>query len=294
MKRKIDLVKAMRTFVVVAETLSFSEAARRLNIVVSAVSRQVSDLEKHFDCVLLYRTTRAMSLSPEGHFYLDKFYPVLEQLDALEASVEQRHQDISGRLRITAPYHIDKLGVQKKIAQFLVQHPKVQLYWISINHYVNLVEEGFDLAFRVGELADSHFIAKKYGEVQVVFIASPDYLTQNGVPTHPKQLVDHRSLVDSSVRQPGRFRYYESGSVRQVNIDAAYEANEISLLVEFAVQGLGIAQLPLFLVQNEIENGQLVTLLDDFSLPSLDISLVYPASKLNNPTLRAFIEHLVG
>lgn len=294
MKRNIDLIKAMRTYLVVVETMSFSEASRRLNLVVSAVSRQVSDLEKHFECILLYRTTRAMKLSPEGEFYLEKFRQVIEQLDALESARTEQEGCLAGHLRITAPFNIDQLGVQHQVAAFLNDNPNVKLSWVLLNRYVNLIEEGFDLAFRVGDLEDSSFIAKKYGELGVEFVASPDYLEKHGVPAHPRELVRHQCLVDTSIRQPGRFSYSDNAKTEQVSVEGPLEVNQGKLIADFAVSGLGIAQLPSFMVRDYLNSGQLVSILKEYRLPKRDLSIVYPAAKLTNPTLRALIDSLLG
>ncbi|USD36551.1 LysR family transcriptional regulator [Ferrimonas sp. SCSIO 43195] len=294
MERKIDLLKAMRTFVVVVNKLSFSAAARELNIVVSAVSRQVSDLEKHFDCILLYRTTRAMKLTPEGQHYLDEFKAVLERLDNLELSAAQRQHKIGGRLRITSAFNIDQLGIQHVVADFLRQYPDVQLSWVLVNRYVNLIEEGFDLALRVGELSDSGFIARHYLSMKILMVASPDYLAEHGTPEHPKALSEHRWLVDSSNRQPGRVRYQENGKQHQLSVNGHVDVNQGTLLADFAAAGLGIAQLPEFMLSHHLQQGKLVPILEEYQLPALDVSLVYPASKLTDPTLRAFIDHLLA
>ncbi|SDK00014.1 DNA-binding transcriptional regulator, LysR family [Ferrimonas sediminum] len=294
MERKIDLLKAMRTFVVVVDKLSFSAAARELNIVVSAVSRQVSDLEKHFDCILLYRTTRAMKLTPEGQHYLDEFKAVLERLDNLELSATQRQHKVAGRLRITSAFNIDQLGIQHVVADFLRQYPDVQLSWVLVNRYVNLIEEGFDLALRVGQLSDSGFIARHYLSIKILMVASPDYLAEHGSPDHPKALSKHRWLVDSSNRQPGRVHYQENGKQHQLSVNGHVDVNQGTLLADFAAAGLGIAQLPEFMLRRHLQQGKLVPILEEYQLPALDVSLVYPASKLTDPTLRAFIDHLLA
>ena len=293
MERKIDLVKAMRTFLEVVEHMSFSKASRALNLVVSAVSRQVADLEKHFDCTLLYRTTRSMKLTPEGEFYLDKFRQVIEQLEALESSKSERTNKIQGKLRITAPFNIDQLGLQHQLAAFMRQYLDVSISWVLVNRYVNLIEEGFDLAVRVGDLEDSGFIARKYGLLEVDFVASPDYLKTHGEPKHPKDLSEHQCLIDSSIRQPGRFSYMENNKQRQVSVKGALDVNQGRILADFAAGGLGIAQLPDFLIKNYIDSGQLVPVLQAYRLPPRDISLVYPAAKLTNPALRALIDFIL-
>ena len=205
----------MRTFVVVVEQQSFSAASNRLNLVTSAVSRQVSDLEAHYGCQLLYRTTRSMHLTAEGRFYLEQFRQVLAHLDSLESRTRERRQEVAGHLRITTPLNAYQFGMQDILAKFIRRYPQVQLSWLLLNRYVNLVEEGIDLAIRAGELEDSTFIARRFGDLEVLFVANSDYLAENGIPTHPGQLQQHNCLIDSSTTQPGRWRYRDGKRERR-------------------------------------------------------------------------------
>ncbi|MGF1757610.1 LysR family transcriptional regulator [Photobacterium sagamiensis] len=293
MKRKIDLIKAMRTFLVVVEQQSFSAASRQLNLVVSAVSRQVADLETHFGCQLLYRTTRAMHLTAEGQYYLDEFRDVLTRLNNLEANANERQHKVAGHLRITAPHNSGSLGIQNLISDFLKLHPEVKLSWMLVNRYVNLVEEGVDLAIRVGELPDSSFVARRYTELQIRFVASPDYLAEHGTPTHPKELVQHTCIVDSSNRLPGRWPYQDANKEQHISVNTTIEVNQGDLVAQFAAAGHGIAQLPDFLIQHYLDSGELITILEPYQLPPIPVSLVYPANRMMNPALRELISHLL-
>lgn len=289
----MDLVKAMRTFLVVVEHQSFTAASQALNLVTSAVSRQVSDLEKHFGCQLLYRTTRAMHLTAEGQFYLEQFKDVLQRLDDLEALTSERKQSVSGHLRMTAPMNIGRLGVQGVVSEFLRSHPDVKLSWMLVNRFVNLVEEGIDLAIRVGELPDSSLIARPYDSLNVYFVANPAYLREQGVPKHPKELAQHRCVVDGSNRLPGRWRYHTEKGEQQVSVNAAVEINQGHIVAEFAAAGHGIACLPDFLVQKYLDSGELVSILDEFRLPPVPVSLVYPANRMASPALKALVQYLL-
>ncbi|MGF1681820.1 LysR substrate-binding domain-containing protein [Photobacterium minamisatsumaniensis] len=294
MERKIDLFKAMRTFLTVVECNSFSVASRQLNIVTSAVSRQVSDLEKHFNCQLLYRTTRAMNLTAEGQYYLDEFKAVIAKLDALEAGAYERQQRIAGHLRLTAPANSGRLGVQKQISEFLNQHPDVTLSWLLVNRYVNLVEEGVDIAVRVGELADSSLVARKIDRMEILFVASPALIQQHGLPSDPKDFMTLPCIADSSNRQPGKWKYLDNRKEHQISINTVLEVNQGDLVAEFATLGHGFAQLPRFIVQPYLDSGQLVTVLNDFCLEALPVSLVYPANRLANPVIKAFTQHVIN
>jgi len=231
----------MGTFVVVVEHLSFSAAARQLDIVTSAVSRHVADLEAHYHCQLLYRTTRAMHLTSEGQYYLEQFQDVLKRISDLEVNAHQRQNQLAGHLRITSPFSAERLGIQTKVSEFLKQNPEVKLSWLLMNRYVDLVEEGVDLAVRVGELADSSFIARSLTQQSILFVASPEYLLKQGTPQHPKELSEHQCVLDSSSRHPGRWRYHDKGKEKQVTVRSSIEVNQGDLVAQFAVTGHGIA-----------------------------------------------------
>ena len=293
MKRKMDLITAMRTFLAVVENNSFSGAADQLNLVNSAVSRQVSDLERYYDCQLLYRTTRSMHLTNDGHYYQEKFRELLSQLDSLETVTQERQHRIAGHLHVTTPMNANELGLHVQFAEFTRIHPEVKISLLMLNRFVNLVDEGIDLALRVGELEDSTLIARHYGDLQVQFVASPDYLDKYGVPQHPKDLQQHKCLIDSSTDRKGRWPYREAGRTKQVLVEGQIDLNSGHMLAELASLGHGVALLPNFLVNSYIETRKLVSILEEYQIPSSPISLVYPGNRLTNPTLKSLVEFLL-
>lgn len=293
MKRKIDLITAMRTFLTVVENNSFSAAANQLNLVNSAVSRQVSDLERHYDCQLLYRTTRSMHLTNEGYFYLAKFKDLLAQLDSLEAASLERQQKIAGHLHITTPMNANELGLHLLFADFTHINPKVKISLSMLNRFVDLVDEGIDLAVRVGELEDSSLIARHFGDLHVLFVANPTYLAKYGVPTQPKELQHHHCLIDSSTDRKGRWPYREGNRIRKITVDGPIDLNSGTLIADLAANGYGIALLPNFLVNAHLKSGKLVPILEDYQLPSSPISLVYHVNRLTNPALKSLVEYLL-
>ncbi len=217
----------------------------------------------------------------------DHVYP-----DALEQESQQRQGRISGQLQISAPLHISQFGFQRLLSDFMQQHPQVTISWLLLNRYVNLVEEGIDLAIRVGHLPDSSLIALPLGEMSVYFVASPDYLAEQGEPQHPRQLNQHRCVIDSGNRQPGRFTYIEANRVQHLSVEAVAEVNNGAAVARFAADGVGIAQLPDFLVQPLIEQGQLQPILRGYEPVPIPVSLVYPGNRLISPALKALIEEI--
>lgn len=293
MKRKIDIVRTIKTFQVVLDLGSFSKAADQLGVVVSAVSRQVSELEKHFGCQLLYRTTRAMKLTAEGEYYLEQFNEIVDRLESLENRADINQQTIAGHIRISAPPDAEQLGITRLIGEFVQQHPAVKITLMLLNRYMNLVEEGIDLAVRVHELSDSRLVARRFTELNVMYVASPDYLAKHGTPQHPKELIEHNCVIDSSIRTPGRWRYFEEGDERHVNVTGSIEVNDGHITAGYSAAGHGVAFLPDFLVQNYMDSGDLVSILEPFQMPSAPVSLVYPANRMQNPVLSELVRHLL-
>ena len=292
--KKMDLLKAMKTFVLVAEKQSFSAASRDLNIVTSAVSKQVADLESHFSTQLLYRTTRTMHLTKEGEYYIAQFYDIISRLDDLEAIANQRQQKIAGHLRISAPQGAASLGFLQSASDFLKRYPDVRISWLFVNRFVNMAEEGIDLSIRVGELSDSNLIVRRYTDIQVHFVASPEYIARYGRPAHPKELTQHQCILDSSNRLPGRWRYLDNSVESHVAVDSFLDVNDGEVVAKLTAEGHGIAQLPTFLMQAYLDSGQLEPLLTDFAFKPSPVSLVFPTNKLMNPTLRTFIDYLIA
>jgi len=290
----MDLFKAIQTFKVVVEQQSFSAAARELNLVVSAVSRQVTELEQHLNCKLLHRTTRSMNLTEEGRQYLQGFDEILQRVDSLQQEMQEKQQQISGQLRITAPANSGSFGIQAALSLFLKQHPEVQISWLTVNRYVNLIEEGIDLAIRVGELPDSGMIAREIGKMEVFFVASPEYLKTYGTPMNPTQLTGHNCILDSSTRQPGRWRYKGERGIQQIAVSGSIEVNNGRQVAEFASDGHGIALLPDFLIREELNSGRLVRLLEPYQTGPVPVSLVYPSSRSHRPALKALADFLVA
>lgn len=283
----------MHTFRTVVEQESFSAAARKLSVVTSAVSRQVNDLEAHFGCRLLQRTTRSMTLTEEGREYLAGFSEILDRLASLQDDMSERQQVVAGELRITSPMHSLCFGLQPLISRFIRQYPQVKVSWLIMNRFVNLVEEGIDLAIRVGDLPDSGLVARRIGVTQVYCVAHPDYLARQGVPEHPKQLADHHCILDTSIRQPGRWRFQIDNATRYFSVRPVLEVNGGEPAAEFAADGLGVALLPDFLVRRYLDAGQLVRILDEYLMPASPVSVVYPANRVMKASQRAMIDFLV-
>lgn len=293
MKRKMDLLKAINTFIKVADKNSFTAVARELNIVTSAISRQVADLESHFGCQLLYRTTRAMHLTAEGEQYYKEFREITEKIELLESKDEALDGTLKGQIKVSAPQGSEALGFLDAACEFLKQNPQVKVSWMFVNRYVNMVEEGIDLSIRMGELEDSSYIARRYKAVDINFVASPHYIETRGKPEHPSDLVKHLCITDSSNRQPNKWRYYENNKEQYVKLTSYTDTNNGETAARIAANGNGIAYLPSFLTQKYLLTGELVPVLQAYEFESLPASLVYPANLMMNRTLKAFVQFIL-
>jgi len=292
LQRKIDLVKAMKIFVAVVDAKSFSGASGKLNLATSAISKNVSDLEDYYDCKLLNRNTRNMHLTSEGQHFLDEFKRILAQLNELKTGVSTRKNKIAGDLKITSPENAQGLGFDKKISDFILQYPDVNVIWHQQNRHTNIVEEGIDVAIRIGKLEDSNLIVQKISQVDNLIVASPTYLKKYGVPSHPSDLSHFPCIIEISNAHPWSWPYIENNLQNNVAVSGKVKLNKGETVAYFAVKGHGIARLPRFMMQEYLERGELIPILESYYTEPLDISLVYPKNSQNNVVLSTFIKYI--
>lgn len=292
MQRKIDLIKAMRIFLAVVEEESFSGASGKLGLATSAISKNVSDLEQFYDCKLLHRNTRSMHLTAQGTHFVAEFRKLIAQLDGIKSNVFQRKGEVSGKLTITSPENAQGLAIDEKLCRFLTLYPNVELRWLQQNRRANVVDEGIDVAIRVGRLKDSELIVQSVATVENMVVASPSYLKLHGEPSHPEELSQHQCIIEVANQRPLLWQYCENETVKAVSVSGQLELDKGETVAYFAAQGQGIARLPSFMMQQYLDSGELIPILSEFSTAPLEISLVYPKDKLNNPVLTAFLEFM--
>ncbi|WP_286267150.1 LysR family transcriptional regulator [Thalassotalea atypica] len=290
--RKIDLLKAMKTFTVVVECGSFSKASKELSIVTSAISKQISDIEQHFSAQLLNRTTRAMHITAEGEFYLKRFNEILAKVEELENISKSRNNKISGKIRISAPVDSESLGIFKRASEFVKLNPQINISWVFVNRFVNMVEEGVDISVRIGTLSDSNLIAKSYGSTHIHYVASPQYIDSHGVPKHPKDLSQHRCILDTSNQEPYRWRYNENGIKKHIQLKPFMEVNDGVSAAKLAAEGHGIAFLPTFLMHDQLNSGMVIPILRDFEFEPSPVSIVYPYHLQHNSVIKSLIDYI--
>jgi DNA-binding transcriptional LysR family regulator len=289
----MDRLAAIEAFVRVAECGSFSKAAERLHSSKSVVSRHVGALEAELGARLLHRTTRALTLTEAGRSYLERATRILADLAEANASVGQLQAAPRGRLRVSAPMSFGVLHLAPALPDFLNRYPDVELDMIMNDRYVDLVDEGFDVAVRIGKLEDSSLVARKLAPMRRTVSAAPAYLEKRGTPQSPDDLRAHECLCYSNVGLSEEWRFVRpDGRPWPVEVHGRLHANNGDALRAAALGGCGLAVLPSFLVGRDFQSGALVSVLEKFMAQDSAVYAVYPHARHLSPKVRAFVDFL--
>lgn len=276
-------------FVYVAENESFTLASKKMEISTAQVSRQISALEKRLNIKLFYRTTRKVSLTEEGRIFYQHCRGVLDGLNAAELAVTNLQSKPQGRVKLTAPVTYGEQQILPLVNDFAAQYSELEVTANLSNQQVDLVEEGYDLAIRLGKLADSTMMAKKLGTRTNYVCAAPSYLEKHGIPHSLSELNKHNCLQGSL----DYWHFVDEGKERNVRIRGRLSYNSGYSLTDAALKGLGIVQLPDYYVQQYIESGELITILDNYREPDEGIWAVYPQNRHLSPKIRLLVDYLV-
>jgi DNA-binding transcriptional LysR family regulator len=283
---------AMEIFAEVVEAEGFSAAARNLGVSKSAVSKQVARLEDGLGVRLLNRTTRRLSLTEAGSTFYEACRRVLDEAEAAERAVSNLSAAPRGLLKLNAPMSFGFLHLARAIPEFHARFPQITIDMAMNDRFVDLVEEGYDLALRIGELRDSSLVARRVAPCRAVLCASPDYLARRGRPERPQDLRDHDCLLYTHAAQAREWQLLGPGGLQKVKVDGPLLANNGDALCSAALGGLGIARLPTFIVGRHLRDGSLEALLPGFPLPEQGIHAVYPHSRNLSVKVRVFIDFL--
>ncbi|MBT8102276.1 MAG: LysR family transcriptional regulator [Gammaproteobacteria bacterium] len=290
----MDKFEDLQAFVAVVEAGSFTAAADRLKSAKSAVSRRVSALEERLGVQLLRRTTRVLNLTETGSSFYEHSARILADLNEAEAAVQQEHGELRGTLRVALPLSFGVRHMCKPIAAFSKLHPKVEFDLNLNDRRIDLIEEGIDVALRIGRLQDSSHIARRLFDVHTVICASPHYLKVHGEPQTPADLSDHRCLVYSNLTDPNKWAYVDDeGNKRAIDIDSVMSASSGDFLANAAAHGMGIVMQPTFIAAESIRRGNLVPILTDHTWPISPAYAIYPPTRHLSYRVRAFIDFLV-
>ena len=289
----MDQLAAIEAFVRVAELGSFSRAAERLHSSKSAVSRQIGALEAELGARLLHRTTRALTLTEAGRSYFAQAARILADLAEANASVGQLQAAPRGRLRVSAPMSFGFQHLAPAVPDFLERYPDVEIELAMNDRYVDLVDEGFDMAVRIGALADSSLVARKLAPARRTVCAAPAYLHKRGTPASPDDLKAHECLCYSNVGAAQEWRFVRpDGRPWPVEVRGRLHANNGDALRAAALRGFGLAVLPSFLVGRDFQSGALVSVLEPFMPQDGAVHAVYPHARHLSPKVRAFVDFL--
>ena len=289
----MDRVETMKAFVTVAEEGSFTKAAEKLNTSNQLVSKYVSQLEDRLGIRLFNRTTRRVHLTQEGEQCLQHAIQILESVHDMESHFGQLQDVAKGILRISAPTSFSTLHLAPLISDFKKTFPQVGIHLELNDRKVDVIEEGFDLALRIGNLRNSSLIAKKIAPIRLVVCASPAYLKKHGKPAHPDELDPSHFLQYSYMDvSPSKNPLMETLRTHALKKQSGLVANNGEILMSAAIAGEGYILQPTFIVGEALKSGKLETILSDYELDPVGLYAVYPHRKLLAPKLRAFVDFI--
>ncbi len=289
----MDRFQSLRVFVKVAERGAFAAAARELAMSPPAVTRAVSALEDRIGTRLLVRTTRSVRLTESGERFLQDCRRILVDLEEAEEAAVGSHAAPRGELRITAPVLFGRLFVTPILGEFLDRYPLVNCRTLFVDRTVNLMDEGLDIAIRIGNLPDSSLIAVRVGTVRWVVFAAPEYLKKHGLPRHPTDLTSHRLIQSIAVGTASEWPYQENGKPRSIRIEPRLRMNTNDAVAELAARGWGISRLLSYQIAPHLADGRLQTILGEFELPALPIHVVHQEGRMVSTKIRAFVDFMV-
>ncbi|WP_112321086.1 LysR family transcriptional regulator [Oceanibium sediminis] len=289
----MDRLSEMEAFISVVDQGGFTEAAKKLGVSKSAVSKHVSALEARLGARLLNRTTRRVNPTEIGLAYYDRATVVLSGAAEADEMVNAMQTAPRGALRISVPVSFGISQLSGIVGAFLAEYPDVSVNMVLDDRFVELVAEGFDVAIRIGKLEDSSLRARKLAETQALLVASKSYLDVHGTPACIEDLSAH-TLLHYSHLSTGNFWRLRSktGEERHVRVGGRLTANNGESLKKAAESGLGISLVPTFILGSAIEDGRLINVLPDLALENLGIYAVYPPGRFTQPKVRAFIDFL--
>ncbi len=289
----MDRFAAMSVFVQVVEQGSFARAATRLGMSTSAVSRHVSELESHLGARLLNRTTRSLSLSETGQAYFERAVQLLSDLHEADALAESVDAAPRGTIKLTSSAAYGVMHLAPAIADFQVRYPEVRFDVSLSERYVDLVEEGLDLAIRIGELGNANVVAKKIGETRLIACAAPDYLKTRGTPKHPHDLINHNCFSYEYLATKDHWCFTDlDGAMIDVNVRGSLRSNSGEMAIALAEKGVGIALEPCFMFANALAEKRVVQVLKKFPARATGIHAVYPARRHLSNKVRTFVDFL--
>ncbi|MCC3304280.1 LysR family transcriptional regulator [Sneathiella sp. HT1-7] len=282
----MDQVRAMEIFIAIAEAGGFSSAARNLGISAPSVTRILGELEDELGVLLFHRTTRAVSLTDPGRSFLEDAQRILHDFQDAKDSVRGTHREPKGRLRITAPILFGQHYILPLLTEFLDQYPKASIEATFLDRVANIVEEGFDIAIRIGHLSDSSQIAVRVGSVRRVICACPSYFEKHGLPQSPSDLSRHQIVSAHAVSPLNDWRFKNNITVK---VQPRFQVNSVPAAIAAAKSGWGLTRVLSYQIGPELGSGGLQTVLSEYEPDPLPIHIVHPEGRSVSAKVRAFV-----
>jgi DNA-binding transcriptional LysR family regulator len=289
----MDRIDAMQAFVAVADLQGFAPAARKLGLSPSGVTRLIAALEDHLGARLLQRTTRSVTLTDVGTRYLERIRRILADVEETEGSVQDERTRPSGRLVVSAPVGFGRLHVSPVMSAYLTRYPEVSGELRLSDRMINLVEDGVDLAVRIGHLADSTLVARHVGEMRRIVVASDGYLKQRGEPKTPEAIASHLTIQFGAMVASPEWHFVQDGREVRVACTPRFTTNSADAAIQYAEQGGGLTRVLAYQAAEAIKAGRLRIVLEKFEQPPLPIHIVYPTSRLLSAKVRTFIDLVI-
>ena len=282
------LWEGVSEFVAVAQTASFTDAAKMLGISTAQVSRQVSALENRLNTKLFYRTTRKVSLTEEGAVYFRHCRQVMTGLEDAERAISNLRNAPQGLIKLTAPVAYGEKYIMPLVIDFMMLYPEIEVNMVLTNHTVDLVDGGYDLAIRLGVLDDSSMMAKRLTSRTQYVCASPYYLEQFGIPHSLSELKQHNCLVGNT----DHWRFIESGKEKSKRVSGSINCNSGYGLRDAAIKSIGLIKLPDYYVSEDLKSGDLVSILENYLEPEEGIWALYPQNRHLSPKVRFLVDYM--
>ena len=286
----MDRIDAMQAFVAVADLQGFAPAARKLGLSPSSVTRLIAAPEDRLGARLLQRTTRSVMLTDVGARYLEHIRRILADVEEAEGSAQAERTRPSGRLVVSAPIGFGRLHVSPVMSAYLTRYPEVSAELRLSDRMINLVEDGVDLAIRIGHLADSSLVARHVGEMRRIVVASNSYLKQRGEPKTPEAIASHETIQFGATAASPDWHFVEDGREVRVACTPRLITNSADAAIQYAEQGGGLTRVLAYQAADAIKGGRLRVVLQKFEQLPLPIHLVYPTSRLLSAKVRTFID----
>jgi DNA-binding transcriptional LysR family regulator len=289
----MDQFKSMQVFTLVVETGSFTAASNVLNKSPAMVSKHINELEARLGATLLNRTTRRLHVTEIGKNYYTSCKEILQQVELAEAGTAILKDKPQGRLRVSASVSFGSMTLTPVICDYLKKYPDVNIDLSLNDRYVDIIDEGFDVAIRIGELNDSTYIARKVSSFEITICASPEYLAIHGTPIKPSELKEHQCLGFTNWRAQNSWKQFDK-SIAQTEHLIRFNTNNGQSLREAALRGIGIIMMPKLLVMRDVVAGNLIEILQDYLPEARPIYAVYPSKRQSIPKVKTFIDFIAS